>query len=391
MVDALSWQTWNYPTNLRYGPGRVSELPAACLALGMSRPLLVTDRGLSSMPFIKVAVERNETAGLPTGLFAEVQGNPLKQNVDDGVLAYKDGHHDGVIAFGGGSALDVAKLIALMSGQTRPLFDFVDEGDNWTRVKADGIAPVVAVPTTAGTGSEVGRAGVVTDPETDRKRVVFHPMMLPRIVISDPELTIGLPGNITAWVGMDALSHCLEAYCRPVFHPMADGIALEGMRTIAQWLPAAVSNGSDIAARGHMLVAASMGATAFQKGLGAMHAMSHPCSARRNSHHGLTNAVVMPYVLAHNRDAVGDKMTVLAQLLGLEEASFDATLDWVLGLREEIGIPHSLGEIGIQESDIDIFVPDALADPLTQENPITVDEDGYRELYRQAINGELPT
>jgi alcohol dehydrogenase class IV len=356
----------------------------------MSRPLLVTDRGLATMPFIKVAVERNETAGLPTGLFAEVQGNPVIRNVEDGVVAFREGNHDGVIAFGGGSALDVGKIIALMSGQTRPLLDFVDEGDNWTRVKADGVAPIVAVPTTAGTGSEVGRAGVVTDPESERKRLIFHPLMMPRIVISDPELTIGLPGNITAWVGMDALSHCLEAYCRPLFHPMADGIALEGMRVIAEWLPRAVDNGADINARGHMLVAASMGATAFQKGLGAMHAMSHPCSARRNSHHGLTNAVVMPYVLAFNRLAVADKMAVLARLLDLDDASFDGVLKWVLTLRERIGIPHSLGEIGILEADIEAFVPDAVADPLTPENPIAIDADGYRELYRQAINGDLP-
>ncbi len=380
--------TWNFPTSVRFGPGRIAELAEACRELGMARPLLVTDRGLVQSDIVARAMAVNQAAGLPTGLFAEVQGNPVESNVHDGVEAFKAGGHDGVVAFGGGSALDTGKNIALMAGQSRPLFDFVDEGDNWKRVDEAGMAPVVAVPTTAGTGSEVGRSAVVTDETTKAKRIIFHAGMLPRIVIADPELTIGLPPHLTAAVGMDALSHSLEAFCCWVYHPMADGIALEGMRLVKEWLPRAVADGTDIEARAQMLAAASMGATAFQKGLGAMHAMSHPCSVHYDSHHGLANAVLMPYVLAYNRPVIEARMELLARYLGLG-GGFDSVLAWVLALRREIAIPHGLAEIGVPADAAEFLAPLAEAEVLTASNPRPVAAADYRRLYEQALSGDL--
>ena len=299
---------WNYPTSIRFGAGRIVELPDHCRALGMQRPLLVTDPGLAALPMIANAVRSCKAAGLACEVFSDVQANPVEANVTAGVAAYKRGNHDGVIAFGGGSALDIGKSVALMVGQTRPIWDFEDREDWYTRVNVEGMAPVVAVPTTAGTGSEVGRASVITDLRDHTKKIIFHPKMMPALVLEDPELTVGLPAHITAAVGMDALSHNLEAYCAPGYHPMAEGIAVEGMRLIKEYLPRAVTNGGDIEARAQMLIASSMGATAFQKGLGAMHSLSHPCSANLNTHHGLTNAVVMPYVLEWNREVLDAKL-----------------------------------------------------------------------------------
>ncbi|MFO1351118.1 MAG: iron-containing alcohol dehydrogenase [Gammaproteobacteria bacterium] len=380
---------WNYPTSIRFGAGRIAELPAACQELGMKRPLLITDPGLAQLPMVQHAIQRCADAGLRCGLFAEVQGNPIEANVSAGLKAFKNGGHDGVIAFGGGSGLDAAKTVALMVGQTRPLWDFEDREDWWTRVNVAGMAPVVAVPTTAGTGSEVGRAAVITDQRDHTKKIIFHPKMLPGRVILDPELTVGLPAHITAATGMDALSHCLEAYCSPLFHPMAEGIALEGMRLIKDWLPAACKNGKNIEARAHMLVASSMGATAFQKGLGAMHSLSHPCGAVLNTHHGLTNAVVMPYVLVFNRPAIEDKLIRLARLLNLPQFSFQAVLDWVLGLRAEIGIPHTLETIGVSEDYAARLAPMAEADPSSGTNPLPLTAANLEALFRRAIRGEL--
>src|SRR3954451_6080835 len=344
---------WNYPTSVKFGVGRIKELPDHCKALGLKRPLLITDPGLAGLPMIKEAIERNNAAGIPTGLYSEVQGNPIGKNVEDGVKVYKAGNHDGVIAFGGGSALDAAKAVALMVGQNRPIWDFEDIGDWWTRVNAAGIAPIIAVPTTSGTGSEVGRASVITDESTHVKKIIFHPKMLPAIVIDDPELTVGLPPHITAATGMDALSHCLEAYCAPGFHPLADGIALEGMRLIAKWLPRAVEEGTDLEARGNMLAAAAMGATAFQKGLGGMHALSHPIGAGGGTHHGLTNAVLMPYVLAFNRAEAGERLARLAAYIGLADASFDGFLAWVVELRRRLAIPSTLAELKVSGDQIE--------------------------------------
>ena len=380
---------WNYPTSIRFGAGLIRELPEACRSLGMRSPLLVTDRGLAALPMIDRAVASCRDAGLPCAVFADIQANPVEKNVSQGVAAYRSGGHDGVIAFGGGSAIDAAKAIALMVGQTRPLWDFEDREDWFTRVDVGGMAPVVAVPTTAGTGSEVGRASVITDLSDHTKKIIFHPRMLPALVIEDPELTVGLPAQVTAATGMDALSHCLEAWCAPTYHPMAEGIAAEGMRLVKQWLPVAVHEPGNVEARAHMLVASSMGATAFQKGLGAMHSLSHPCGANLGSHHGLTNAIVMPYVLAWNRRAIEQKMVRLSAYLGLGEASFDGFLEWVLALRSDIGIPQTLAEIGVREEHAALFAPQALADPSTGGNPVAMTEQDFRVLYLNCIRGEL--
>jgi alcohol dehydrogenase class IV len=312
---ALPNANWNYPTAIRFGVGRIAELPDACRSLGIERPLLVTDPALAEMAMVKEAC-----AATGAGLFSTIHPNPTGADVDAGLKAYREGRHDGVIAFGGGSALDVGKVIAFMSGQSRPLWDFEDREDWWTRADAAGIAPIIAVPTTAGTGSEVGRAGVIHDEEAGLKKIIFHPKMLPAIVILDPALTVGLPPKVTAATGMDALSHCIEAACAPGFHPFADGIAAEGVRLIHGWLVRAVEDGTDLDARGNMLAAAAMGATAFQKGLGATHALSHPIGALRGTHHGLTNAVLMPYVLAFNREAIEERLARLAAYIGLADA-----------------------------------------------------------------------
>ncbi len=381
--------TWSYPTQVRFGPGRIAELPRACKSLGMSRPLLVTDPGLAALPMIAEAVAANEAAGLPTAVFSDVKSNPVGRNVEDGVATFREGGHDGVIAFGGGSGLDAAKAIAFMSGQNRPIWDFEDVDRNWKRADPAGIAPIVAVPTTAGTGSEVGRASVILQEETHSKRIIFHPKILPGIVISDPELTLGLPARITAATGMDALAHCLEAYCAPGFHPMAEGIAVEGLRLVKEWLPTAVEDGGNLAARAHMLAAASMGATAFQKGLGAIHSLSHPIGAIYDTHHGLTNAVVMPYVLAFNRPAVEDKMGRLAAWLGLPQPSFAAVQGWILGLRSALSIPHSLREIGVGDERIDEIAEMAAVDPTAPTNPVPLDPPALRAMMENALEGRI--
>lgn len=380
---------WNYPTSVRFGAGRIAELPEACKSLGMKNPLLITDAGLAPLPIVKNAIEMCRAAGLGCGLFADVRANPVGANVVAGVAAYQAGKHDGVIAFGGGSGLDAAKAVALMVGQNRPLFDFEDRDDWFSRVNEAGMAPVVAVPTTSGTGSEVGRASVITDESDHTKKIIFHPRMLPAIVIDDPELTIGLPPKITAAVGMDALSHNLEAYCSPFYHPMAEGIALKAMSLIKDWLPTAVRDGQNIEARAQMMAASSMGATAFQKGLGAMHSLSHPCGALLDTHHGLTIAVVMPYVLAFNRSAIELRMTALARYLDLPSPSFNAVLDWVMALRAEVGIPNTLAEIGVTEAHVEKLSAMAIEDPSCGGNPVTLTRENLAQLYRNAITGAL--
>ena len=329
---------WSYPTAIRFGAGRVAELPQACADANIQRPLFVTDRGLASLPMTQTALDILEGGGLGRAVFTGVDPNPTDKNLDAGVVAYREGGHDGVVAFGGGSALDLGKMVAFMAGQTRPVWDFEDVGDWWTRADADAIAPSVAVPTTAGTGSEVGRASVVTNSETRVKKIIFHPKVLPAVVIADPELTVGMPKPITAGTGMDALAHCLEAYCSPFYHPMGQGIALEGMRLVHENLCRAYADGGDLEARGHMMAAASMGATAFQKGLGAIHALSHPVGAVFDTHHGTTNACVMPYVLDMNRPAVKERLTDAAAYLGIE-CGYAGFHERVLELRETLGIP----------------------------------------------------
>lgn len=384
---------WNYPTKVRFGPGRVRELPEACRELGMTRPLLVTDPGLAALPFVREAIQRNEDAGLPTALFSEIKGNPTGRNVSDGVAACARGRCDGVIALGGGSALDVGKAVALMVGQSRPLWDYEDIGDYWTRVDVSGMAPVVAVPTTAGTGSEVGRASVIAhEGEHHRKVIVFHPRMLPGIALCDPELTLSLPPALTAWTGVDALSHSLEAYCATGYHPLADGIALESMRLVHAWLPVAHAEPQNLEARSHLMAASLMGATAFQKGLGAMHAMSHVLGARFDAHHGLCNAIVMPYVLAFNLPAISERLERLAALLALPAHAAGgaaSVVEWVLRLREGLGIPHTLEAVGMSAGDIPALAEAAANDAAAGGNPLPVDAEAFRVLFTAALDADL--
>lgn len=380
---------WNFPTGIVAGEGTIVQLPGCCRELGMSRPLLVTDPGLALLPMVEEALCDCRIAGVEAGLFSNIKSNPGSRNVADGVSAFAAGGHDGIIAFGGGSAIDAAKAIALMVGQQRPLWDFVDLGDNWRRANAAGIATIIAVPTTAGTGSEVGRAALITDEEAQIKRIIFHPSLLPARVILDPALTVGLPPGITAATGMDALSHNLEALCSPLYHPMAEGIAVEGIRLVSENLCPAVANGSDLSARMHMITASAMGATAFQKGLGAMHALAHPLGALYDAHHGLLNAVLMPYVLLANRSAVGDKLERAARYMNVQNPGFDSFLGWVLQLRETIAIPHTLREIGIDDSQRELVGQMAVADPTAATNPIPLNALEYAELFSRAVNGEI--
>jgi alcohol dehydrogenase len=379
---------WSYPTAIRFGAGRIKELADACRVAGIARPLFVTDAGLAKLAITDRAIGLLKQAGLRVAMFSDVQANPVDSNVEAGITAFRTGGHDGVVAFGGGSGLDTGKVIAFMAGQSRPLWDFEDIGDWWTRADADKIAPIVAVPTTAGTGSEVGRAGVITQEATHTKKVIFHPKMMPRVVIIDPELTVGMPPAITAGTGMDALAHCLEAYCAPSYHPIAEGIAVEGMRLVFQNLPKAVTNGNDLDARGHMMSAAAMGATAFQKGLGAIHALSHPVGALYHTHHGMTNGVFMPYVLVFNRPAIEAKIVRLAGFLSIG-GGFDGLLAAVLDLRKKTGVPHDLGGLKVDGSRVDTIVEMSLVDPTAGGNPILLTKEGSRKIFDAALKGDV--
>ena len=371
---------WSYPTSVRFGAGRISELAEACKAAGISKPLLVTDKGLANMAITTAALDLLESAGLGRGIFSDVDPNPNEMNVEAGLQVYRQGGYDGVVAFGGGSGLDLGKTLAFMAGQTRPLWDFEDIGDWWTRADPAGIAPIIAVPTTAGTGSEVGRAGVITNSVSHEKKIIFHPKMLPAVVICDPELTVGMPKHITAGTGLDAFAHCVEAYSSPHYHPMSQGIALEGMRLVKDYLPRAYADGSDIEARAQMMSAAAMGATAFQKGLGAIHALSHPIGAIYHTHHGTTNAVCMPAVLAFNADAIRDRFDMAAAYLGIA-GGFDGFRAFVDGFNDSLGIPKSLKGLGIESPDIDTLVAGALKDPSTGGNPVEMTEANTRALF----------
>jgi len=380
---------WNFPTRVITGAGRIAELPDACRAYGLTMPLLVTDRGLAGTDLIAGIVKRVRDAGIPISVFSDVKGNPTESNLHAGVAAFRAGGHDGVVAVGGGSALDIGKCVAFMVAQTRPVWDFEDIGDWWTRANTDGVAPIIAVPTTAGTGSEVGRACVITREDTHEKKIIFHPLIMPRIAIEDPELAVGLPPLLTMATGMDALAHCFEAYCVRAFHPLADGVALEGIRIIDTYLPRAVENGRDLEARAYMFAAASMGATAFQKGLGAIHSISHPVGARYDTHHGLTNGVVFPYVLACNRTAIADKIPHIARALDLPGRDFDAVLTWILVLRSKLGVPHTLAELGVKEADARPIAADAVKDPTAGTNPRQLTEAEFEQLTLAAIRGDL--
>jgi alcohol dehydrogenase class IV len=380
---------WGYPTRMMVGPGRIAELPRACRSLDIERPLIVTDSGLADHAMIRAAKASLDEAERPCAVFADVKGNPVGANVDAGLAAYRDHGADGVVAFGGGSALDAGKAVALMAGQHRPIWDFEDRGDNWKRAVPDGIAPVVAVPTTAGTGSEVGRASVIVKEDTHEKKIIFHPNMLPGIVISDPELTVGLPPHVTAATGIDAFTHCFEALSATAYHPMADGLALEGMRLIAHALPRAFADGTDIEARADLLTAASMGAAAFQKGLGAVHGLAHPIGAVYDTHHGLTNAVLLPYVMRHNESALGGKMELLGRVLNLGQADFTGVLDWVLRFREKMGIPHALGDIGVADDRMGDISEMAMEDPSTGGNPLPMTSEAYARILEASFAGKV--
>ena len=381
---------WNYPTTMWVGENRIKDLGSACKKLNIDKPLLVTDNGLAKSKIILDAVSLLKRENIAVEVYSNVVGNPTGTNVVEGVEFFKKNKCNGVIAFGGGSGLDVGKAIAFMSGQTLSIWDFEDVGDNWSKANSDTISPIIAVPTTAGTGSETGRASVILNEDIGEKKIIFHPKFLPSIVILDPILTLSLPANITAATGMDALAHNLEAYCAPGYHPMADGIALEGMRLINKWLIRAVKNGNDLEARMNMLTAASMGSTAFQKGLGAIHSLSHPINALNNIHHGLSNAIFMPYVLTFNKREIEQKIIKICDYLELKDKSFNGFMDWVLNLRKELKIPHKLSEV-IKEKDFDIerLSKMALEDPSTGGNPKKLTIDDMRLMYKHSMQGML--
>ena len=381
---------WNYPTTMWVGQDRIKDLSIACRNLNINKPLLVTDKGLASSDIIQNSLSNLKQNSFEVILYSNVIGNPTGTNVNEGVGIYRKNNCDGVIAIGGGSGLDVGKAVAFMSGQDLPIWEFEDVGDNWKKARSNSIAPIIAVPTTAGTGSETGRASVILNEDTGIKKIIFHPKFLPSIVILDPLLTKSLPPDITAATGMDALAHNLEAYCAPGYHPMADGIALEGIRIINNWLLVAVEDGSNIEARMNMLTAASMGSTAFQKGLGAIHSLSHPVNALNNIHHGLSNAIFMPYVLTFNKNVIEKKIIKICEYLEFQNKTFDEFLNWTLNLRKKLNIPHKLTDvIEADKIDIDRLSKMALDDPSTSGNPKKLSLEDMKIMYQHSITGEL--
>lgn len=388
-MNALSGN-FNYPTAYRIGAGRLAELASACSELGMTRPLIVTDPGVAALPWFETTAASLDAAGLGRAVFSDVNPNPTGGNVEAGVKVLLEGEHDGVVLIGGGSAMDVGKSVALVARNPGGVFDYEDVGDNWTRADPSKIPPMIAVPTTAGTGSEVGRAGVIVDERDHGKKIIFHPKMQPGLVIADPEVTVGLPAGLTAATGMDALAHCFEAYCAPGYHPMADGIALEGMRLVAEFLPRAFSNGSDLEARTHMMMAASMGATAFQKGLGLVHALSHPLGGATGLHHGTANAIFLPYVMVFNRDVIEPRMERLARFLQLPKPGFDGVMAWMLELRAQLGMPHTLEAAeGFDDAMAARLAPMAVADPSMGTNPKPADAAECEAVFIAALRGSL--
>jgi len=379
---------WNYPTSVSVGPGRINELSSLCESLDMLRPLVVTDPGLARLPMIQAVLDQVSSAGLKVALYSEVQPNPAGSDVTAAIQVCEAGQHDGIIAIGGGSALDVGKTVALMAKQSCDIWELEDIGDNWLRADSARVLPTIAIPTTAGTGSEVGRAALLVNEAEHRKVIIFHPLMLPDRVILDPEVTISLPPHLTAATGMDALSHSLEAYCSPIYHPMAEAIAMEGMRLVKDHLPTAVNSGDNIEARTQMLVASMMGATAFQKGLGAMHALAHPLGAIYQAHHGLLNAILMPYVLKANYPVIKSTIPRLASYLNLND-SFDAFIEWVLALRADLGIPHTLNELVEEDKWFSQIGQMAIDDPSAGTNPVQLSASQYQQLFQDACSGKI--
>lgn len=384
MTTPILTADWSYPTAIRFGAGRIQELADACTQAGITRPLLVTDRGLADLPITQNALELLEAAGLGKAMFADVDPNPTELNLAAGIEVFKAGGHDGVVVFGGGSGIDLGKLIAFMADQPGSIWDYEDARNQWSRANADAIHPIIAVPTTAGTGSEVGRASVLTNSLTHVKKIIFHPKILPALVISDPELTIGLPEVITVGTGMDAFIHSLEAFSSPFYHPMSQGIALEGMRLVNENLPRVIADPTDVVARGHMMSAASMGAVAFQKGLGAIHALSHPVGAIYNTHHGMTNAVVMPFVVAFNRPAIESRIVQAAAYLGIA-GGFDGFYAHIMAMRKDFGVPDRLSGLGVDDQQMDALCAAAVADPCAGGNPVELTLEAARTLYEQCM------
>jgi len=395
-------ENWGYPNTVWFGNGRINDLPKACKILNIKKPLFVTDKDLAKTSMVLSVIELIKKNSLPTEIFSELKGNPLGSHVLNGVEKFKSRNHDGIIAFGGGSSLDVGKSIALQAATNRPLWDFTEGGSFWNEIdydksmainkisNPDNIKPIVAIPTTAGTGSETSRAAAIINNKTNVKKIVFHPRMLPTLTILDPQLTIGMPSFLTAATGMDALAHNLEAYCAPGYHPMADGIALEGMLLIKKWLTIAVEDGKNLEARGHMLASSSMGATAFQKGLGAIHSLSHPVNSLFNIHHGLSNGIFMPYVITFNKSVIEKKIAKLSEYLELEKSTFNSFVDWTLKLREKIKIPHTLSElVKLTNKDIELLAPMALNDPCTPSNPKKTNVDDMKLMYEYSLEGKL--
>jgi alcohol dehydrogenase class IV len=380
---------WNYPTTVWVGENRIKDLTRACIDLKINKPLLVTDKDLVNLTMIKKVTSEIKKNFNELNIFSNFSGNPVGENVEEGVGEFKKNNCDGVIAIGGGSALDVGKAIAFMSGQTRPIWDFEDIGDYWKRADEKNIAPIIAAPTTAGTGSETGRASAIINKVSGVKKIIFHPKFLPSIVILDPVLTVDLSPRLTAATGMDALAHNLEAFCAPGFHPMADGIAIEGMKLIKQSLLKVFKNGKDLKARADLLAAASMGSTAFQKGLGAIHSLSHPVNSQFNVHHGLSNAIFMPYVLTFNKSLIEKRIVSICDYLNLDK-NFDSFLNWILDLRKKLNIPHKLSDVvESNKIDLDKLSKMALEDPSTASNPKKMTVDDLKILYEHSISGKL--
>ena len=375
---------WSYPTSIRFGAGRIVEIADACKTIGITKPLLVTDRGLAKLDITFKTLDLLYKAGLGRSIFSEVDSNPTEINAFAGIKMFIEGKHDGVIAFGGGSGIDLGKLVAFMIGQKRPIWDFEDIGNWWTRAETNKIMPIIAIPTTAGTGSEVGRASVITNSQTKKKKIIFHPKFLPKIVICDPELTVGMPSSITAGTGMDAFAHCLEAYCSPHYHPMSHGIALEGMKLVKENLPIVFKDRNNMSGRSNMMCAAIMGATAFQKGLGAIHAVSHPIGAVHNTHHGTTNAVVMREALLMNRSMIEPKIEALCNYLEISDG-FEGFICFVTNLNKLLNIPNSLTKLGVKKPNIQALVESALNDPSCSGNPIKLTKENMTQLFKNCL------
>ncbi|PSU35733.1 iron-containing alcohol dehydrogenase [Photobacterium lutimaris] len=380
---------WHYPTEILVGEHASSQLASVCKTRSIQRPLFIVDPALTDTQAVRELVLSCQSADLPSSIFSEFSGNPTGEQVEYGIACFLEGNHDGIVTLGGGSSIDIGKAIALVARQQQPLWQFEDVGENWTKADANLIAPVIALPTTAGTGSEVGRASVITDTQRQSKRIIFHPKMLPVQVILDPVLTVELPPHLTAATGMDALSHNLEAYCSPSYHPMAEAIAIEGMRLIKLYLPIAHIDGGNLHARTQMLIASTMGAAAFQKGLGAMHALAHTLGGRYNLHHGLLNAVLMPYVLCANRHYLHEKMLRLSHYLELENEGFDGVLEWILALRKQLHIPHTLSDLGVNVQDQKAIAAQSVLDPAASGNPIHLSQEQYENVFYHALNGTL--